>query len=112
ACSAIFSNYLTFTQMTPTLLKVIEASGMPSAAIMLLVVVFLLFLGTFMDQLAILSLTMPLAFPIISGLGYDPIWFGIIVVKTVEIGLLTPPLGLNAFIVAAQTGVPLRTVFR
>lgn len=55
---------------------------------------------------------MPLVFPLVTALGYDPIWFGIVVTKTVEIGLLTPPLGLNVFITAGRTGVPAKTVFR
>ena len=54
----------------------------------------------------------PRAFPTAMALGYDPVWFGIVVTKTVEIGLLTPPLGLNAYVAAGQTGVPLRTIFR
>ena len=60
----------------------------------------------------ILSLAMPLAFPAAMALGYDPVWFGIIVTKTVEIGLLTPPLGLNAYVASASTGVPLGRIFR
>ena len=69
-------------------------------------------MGMFMDQLAILSLAMPLAFPAIMAMDFDPVWFGIIVTKTVEIGLLTPPLGLNAYVTAGQTKVPLGSVFK
>lgn len=112
ACSAIFSNYLAFTRITQTLLEIVNGSGLPRYVILMLVVLVLLVMGMVMDQLAILSLTMPLAFPAIMALHYDPVWFGIIVTKTVEIGLLTPPLGLNAYVTAAQTKVPLGTVFR
>ncbi|MCI5078276.1 TRAP transporter large permease [Oricola sp.] len=112
ACSAIFSNYLAFTRITHTVLEAVNGSGLPPYAILMLVVLALLLLGMVMDQLAILSLTMPLAFPAIMALDFDPIWFGIIVTKTVEIGLLTPPLGLNAYVTAGQTKVPLGTVFR
>ncbi|MGE0702232.1 MAG: TRAP transporter large permease subunit, partial [Hyphomicrobiaceae bacterium] len=90
----------------------IEASGLPAPAVLVAILAVLLVLGCFLDQLAILSLTMPLAFPVIVALKYDPVWFGIIVTKTVEIGLLTPPLGLNVYVTASQTGVPLATVFR
>lgn len=111
-CSAIFANYLAFTQITQGVIGAVESSGLPSWAILLLMVGMLLLLGMVLDQLAILSLTMPLAFPIAMSLGYDPVWFGIIVTKTVEIGLLTPPLGLNVYVTAGQTQLPLNTVFR
>ncbi|WP_346796036.1 TRAP transporter large permease [Halomonas sp. Bachu 37] len=110
-CSSIFANYLAFTQITQGVIVAVENSGLPSWAILLLMVGMLLLLGMVLDQLAILSLTMPLAFPIASALGYDAVWFGIIVTKTVEIGLLTPPLGLNVYVTAGQTKLPLSTVF-
>ncbi|WP_373049956.1 TRAP transporter large permease subunit [Thalassovita aquimarina] len=71
-----------------------------------------LMMGIFLDQLAILSLAMPLAFPTALALDYDPVSFGIVVTNTVEIGLLTPPLGLKVYVAAAQTGVPLCKIFR
>lgn len=112
ACSAIFSNYLAFTRITQTLLEFVAHTDMPRELILLIIILILLVMGMFMDQLAILSLAMPLAFPLAMSLGYNPIWFGIVVTKTVEIGLLTPPLGLNAYVAAAQTGVKLGTIFR
>lgn len=112
ACSAIFANYLAFTQITQSLLVAVKSSGLPPHAILAIIVVVLLLMGMIMDQLAILSLAMPLAFPAVMALGFDPVWFGIIVTKTVEIGLLTPPLGLNAYVIAGQTRLPLGKVFK
>lgn len=112
ACSAIFSNYLAFTRITHTLLEFVSNTDMPREAILAIIIISLLIMGMFMDQLAILSLAMPLAFPTVMALDYNPVWFGIVVTKTVEIGLLTPPLGLNAYVAAAQTGVKLGTIFR
>ncbi|WP_417210155.1 TRAP transporter large permease [Antarctobacter sp.] len=112
ACSAIFSNYLAFTRITHAMLEFVAATEMRREVIMGIIILVLLVMGMFMDQLAILSLAMPLAFPTAMALDYDPIWFGIVVTKTVEIGLLTPPLGLNAYVAAAQTRVPLGTIFR
>ncbi|MET4104619.1 C4-dicarboxylate transporter DctM subunit [Roseovarius sp. MBR-78] len=112
ACSAIFSNYLAFTRITQAMLEFVAATEMRREVIMLIIILLLLVMGMFMDQLAILSLAMPLAFPTAMALGYDAVWFGIVVTKTVEIGLLTPPLGLNAYVAAAQTKVPLGTIFR
>lgn len=112
ACSAIFSNYLAFTRITHSLLEFVAETDMPREVIMGIIILSLLVMGMFMDQLAILSLAMPLAFPTAMALDYNAIWFGIVVTKTVEIGLLTPPLGLNAYVAAAQTGVKLGTIFR
>ncbi|MAS04445.1 MAG: C4-dicarboxylate ABC transporter permease [Ahrensia sp.] len=111
-CSAIFSNYLAFTRITHNLLEFVATTDMPREVILAVIVLSLLVMGMFMDQLAILSLAMPLAFPTAMALDYDPVWFGIVVTKTVEIGLLTPPLGLNAYVAAAQTQVPLGTIFK
>ncbi|RAI02427.1 C4-dicarboxylate ABC transporter permease [Acuticoccus sediminis] len=112
ACSHIFANYLSFTRVTQDLLSAIEGSGLPAYAILSMMVLVLLVMGMFMDQLAILSLAMPLAFPAAMALDFDPVWFGIVVTKTVEIGLITPPLGLNAYVAAGQSGVRLGEVFR
>lgn len=112
ACSAIFSNYLAFTRITHSLLEFVATTDMPREVIIGIIILSLLVMGMFMDQLAILSLAMPLAFPTAMALDCNPVWFGIVVTKTVEIGLLTPPLGLNAYVAAAQTRVPLNTIFR
>lgn len=112
ACSTIFSNYLAFTRVTHTLLEFVATTELSRGTIMAIVILILLVMGMFMDQLAILSLAMPLAFPVAVSLDFDPVWFGIVVTKTVEIGLLTPPLGLNAYVAAAQTRVPLVEIFR
>ena len=65
-----------------------------------------------MDQMAILIITLPLTYPLMMSLGYDPIWYGVIMVRMVEIGLVTPPLGLNVYVTSAATGVPVDVVFR
>jgi len=76
------------------------------------VVILYLFLGCIMDQVAIQLITLPLTFPLVTGLGYDPIWFGVIVTKLAEIGMVTPPVGMNAYVVSATTKTPLDVVFR
>jgi TRAP-type C4-dicarboxylate transport system permease large subunit len=68
-------------------------------------------LGFFMDQLAIQLLTVPIMVPIIVRLGFDPIWFGVMIVLTAEVGMVTPPVGMNAFIIARYTGRPVEEVF-
>jgi TRAP-type C4-dicarboxylate transport system permease large subunit len=79
---------------------------------MIIVVFVYLILGCFMDQLAILLLTLPLTFPLVTGLGFDPIWFGVIVIALAEIGLVTPPIGLNAYVVSSVSKVSLEDTFK
>jgi TRAP-type C4-dicarboxylate transport system permease large subunit len=70
-------------------------------------------LGTAMEELSMILLTIPVFFPLILGLGYDPIWFGILIVVVVEIGLISPPVGMNLFVLKTLLpGVSQNTVFR
>jgi TRAP-type C4-dicarboxylate transport system permease large subunit len=103
---------MSMTQMTGAMLQWIEASGLPRWTVLLLVLGFYLILGMFMDQFAIIVLTVPISFALITGLGYDGIWWGVVIVKTAEVGLITPPVGLNVFIASATTGVPTEQAFR
>lgn len=86
--------------------------GLENWQILSMILLHYLALGFFMEQLAILLITLSLTFPVVSKLGYDPIWFGVVVVKLVEIGLISPPMGLNVFVVSATTGVSVAQVFR
>lgn len=112
AGASVFGIFLTYTGVTQMLLSSIKESGISPFWVLMCVVALLLILGFFLDQLAILVLTLPLTFPLLTGLGYDPVWLGILIVKTGEIGLVTPPMGLNAFVVSSATGVPVNQVFR
>jgi len=77
-----------------------------------LILLTYLILGCFMEGFAMLVLTMPIFFPVITALGFDPIWFGVVVVMTLEMGLITPPVGINVFIVkSVAPDVPLREIF-
>ena len=71
-----------------------------------------LILGCLMDQIAILILTVPIVLPLVKALGFDPIWFGVIVIVTAEVGMVTPPVGLNVFVVSRYTGRPLGEIFQ
>ncbi|SEI90839.1 TRAP transporter, DctM subunit [Bhargavaea ginsengi] len=101
----IFSYFLTITQVTQKLVVFVEGLDVSRYWILAFIIILYLILGFFMDQIAILILTLPLTFPIIVSLGFDPIWFGIIVTKTVEIGLVTPPVGMNVFVATGAAGV-------
>jgi TRAP-type C4-dicarboxylate transport system permease large subunit len=70
-------------------------------------------LGALMDELAMILLTVPIFFPIVKSLGYDPIWFGVIIVVVVQIGLIAPPVGLNVFVIGGMArDVPLTAIYR
>ncbi|MBM4763357.1 TRAP transporter large permease [Bacillus sp. B15-48] len=109
--SVIFSYFITLSRIGNDILEFIQASGFPAWTVLLLVILLYLGLGLFMDLLASMLITLPLVFPLITSLGYDPIWFGIIVVLVLEIGLVTPPVGINLFITSQHTGIPVQKVF-
>ena len=80
--------------------------------IMMAILALYLVMGAFLGTLAMMILTLPVIFPLILGLGFDPIWFGIIVIKMCELGSITPPIGFNVFVVHAVTpDVPLHEIF-
>ena len=110
--AGLFSMALT-TSRLPTELAVMASSvDLPPKVMLLLILLPFLFLGAFVDGFSMVLLTMPVAFPITQQLGVDPILFGILVVKTVEIGLITPPVGLNVFVVKGSVdNLPLKDVF-
>lgn len=108
----MFGYFMTYTQVTNQLLLFISSSEVGPYTVLVCILLVYLVLGMLMDQFAILVLTVPISYSIISGLGFDPIWFGILIVKTAEIGLVTPPVGLNVFIASAATGTPTKVGFR
>jgi tripartite ATP-independent transporter DctM subunit len=108
----IFGYFLTITNAVQKLALTIQSWEINPWIILVVIVIFYLLLGFVMDQMAILLLTIPITFPIIDGLGFDPIWYGIIITKTVEIGLATPPMGLNVFVAASAAKVPLSVGFK
>jgi C4-dicarboxylate transporter DctM subunit len=108
----VLGDFLTETRVTPTMVDAIEDSGLPALAVVFLIALIYLVLGFFMDQIAIIALTVPVTLPLIEALGYDPVWFGVVVILLAETGMVTPPMGLNVFIVSRESGVPPITVFK
>jgi len=108
----VFGYFLTLTQTTQKLIGFLGSMAVSPTTVMGMVVILYLVLGCIMDQVAIQLITLPLTFPLVTGLGYDPIWFGVISTKLAEIGLVTPPVGMNAFVVSATTKTPLEEVFQ
>jgi tripartite ATP-independent transporter DctM subunit len=107
----LFGYFLTMSQAAQNMTAFI--GGLPTSrwVIIALLLLIKLILGCFMDQVALLVLTVPITLPIVTSLGFDPIWYGIVLALTSEVGLVTPPIGLNAYIVARYTGLPVEQVF-
>lgn len=108
----IFGYFLAITQVPQALIEWVGALPLPGWAIILIIIALYLVLGFFIDQIAVIILTLPLVFPLVQSLGYDPIWFGIIVTKTVEMGLVTPPLGMNVFVACGATNARVEDGFK
>jgi tripartite ATP-independent transporter DctM subunit len=108
----IFGYFLTVTQATQQIVAAIGAWPVDRWVVMAMILLIYLVLGCFMDQIAILILTVPIMLPLVKTLGFDPVWFGVLVIVTAEVGMVTPPVGLNVFVVSRYTGRPLDEVFR
>jgi tripartite ATP-independent transporter DctM subunit len=106
-----FGYFFTLTLITQNLIGFVGEQNLSPAVVLILVLILYFILGCFMDQAAILILTVPVLLPLMTSLGYDPVWFGVMVIVMAEIGLVTPPLGLNAFVVSKYTKRPLEEVF-
>lgn len=109
--AAVFGYAMTLTQTTQQIVAVIADLPIGRYGILLTIIVLILILGCFLDQAAILVLTIPILVPIIQTLGFDPIWFGVIVVVAAEVGMVTPPIGLNVYIVSKYTNIPATDIF-
>lgn len=108
----VFNYFITLSTLPMTIAnKVIEMNLSPYV-VFLLVVIILLILGTMMDVPAMILLTMPIFFPVMTTLGFDPIWFGVVSVVMSEVAFITPPFGMNVFVVAGASNVPMGTVFK
>lgn len=107
----LFGYFITLTQTTQSIVSWFQVNEVSPFAFLTFALVFYLILGCFMDQIAIQVLTVPIMLPLVISIGYDPIWFGVFVVLMAEVGLVTPPLGLNVFVVSKYTGRSLQEVF-
>lgn len=110
--ASILTQYITLTGLTQDLVSAVEQAGLPPLLILVIILIVYLVLGMFLDSAGMLLLTLPVFFPLVVSLGYDPIWFGILVALACEAGLLTPPVGMNVYITAATAGGKIADGFR
>ncbi len=108
----IFTYFMALTMIPNTLAVQLSAMALSPYLILAIILMGYLFLGCFLDATSMMVLTLPVIFPTILKLGFDPIWFGVISVLMMEAGLITPPLGLNIFVIAGVAQVPMEMVFK
>jgi C4-dicarboxylate transporter, DctM subunit len=109
----LFGYFLTITGTPQKVSEFFTSLGLSRYGVLALILIMYLVLGCLMDAIAMIILTVPLIFPVIVALGFDPIWFGIIIVMTVELGLIHPPVGMNVFVIKSVVGdVGFMTIFR
>jgi len=109
----IFGYFLTMTQTPQKLTGFLTELGLGPYGVLALIMLMYLILGCLMDAMAMIILTVPIIFPVIVQLGFDPIWFGIIIVMTVELGLIHPPVGMNVFVIKSVVhDVSFMTIFK
>jgi TRAP-type C4-dicarboxylate transport system permease large subunit len=108
----IFMRFLTITRIPFIASEFIVDLGISRYLVIAVILVSFIILGTFFDMIAVLTVSVPILFPIIISLGFDPLWFGVLMVRMLEMGFVTPPFGINLFAVAGASGVPMITVYR
>ena len=110
----LFTRFLAFAGLPIFLAKQVALLGLDPLVLTLGISLIYLLLGMFLDPLGVLLLTLPVVYPIMKSVGMDPLWMGVILVKYLEIGMITPPVGLNVYVVNSVVGrlVPLTTIFR
>jgi len=109
----IFMPFVAMTNIPSQLAEFIGGLAVPPLVIMGLIVLVNIFLGCLMDALALMLITVPIFFPLVLSLGFSPIWFGIFTVRMGELGVITPPIGLNVYVIAGVApDVPMETIFK
>jgi tripartite ATP-independent transporter DctM subunit len=108
----IFMKFLGISKLPFALVEIIEQLQVSKYVIFAGIILLYIILGMFLEVYSAVTFTIPIIYPVIIALGFDPIWFGVIFVLVIEMGLITPPVGMNAFILGGMTGIPLHTIFR
>ncbi len=113
AGATIFGHFLAITRIPFNIAAWVTGFDLPPYAIMGLIILVYLVGGCFIDALALIMLTVPIFYPVVTTLGYDPLWFGVVIVMVTQIGVITPPVGVNVYVVSSVAdGVPLETIFK
>ena len=111
--ASLFANFLNFTDMPSALKDFVVGFDIHPIAVIVAICTVYVVLGTAMESLSMMLLTVPIFFPLVTSLGFDPVWFGILVVCVIEISLITPPVGMNIFVLSSvMPNIPTTTIWR
>lgn len=108
---ALFTRFLAFTGFTGQLTKAVTVSGIPPMVTLLLIAIVFMFMGCIMDATSMMLLVVPVTFPIVVALGFNPIWYGVLSVAMVQIGQITPPVGMCVYVLKGVSGMSLEKCF-
>lgn len=109
----IFGYFLSVSRISFSLVEVVDSLQLSPYMILFCVLLLFILLGCVMDSIAMLLLTVPVVYPLVQAAGFDPIWFGIVAVITVELGLITPPVGMNVFVIkSVAPDIPIKEIFK
>lgn len=108
----IFAHFMAISRLPILVGELVGGSGVSKHYILISIIFIYIILGMFLDIMSSIILTIPVFFPLIQAIGFDPIWYGVIMVRIMEVGLITPPIGMNVFVLAGVTDVPISTIFK
>ena len=108
----IFARFIAISRLPVELSTIISEMQLSGYFVVALILLLYLVLGSIMDTIAMMLFTVPIFLPLILSYGFDPIWFGVIATLMAEIGLITPPVGINVFVIKGIANVPMYTIFR
>ena len=109
----VFSKFLTITNLTSALAGFVTGLDISRYVIILIIIFIYAIMGMFMDALPMITLTAPIFLPVVTGLGFDPVWFGVVCIVVMELGFITPPVGMCCYVISGVCkDVPLKNVFR
>ncbi|MBR3087300.1 MAG: TRAP transporter large permease [Kiritimatiellae bacterium] len=113
AGATVFGHFLAVTGIPMLMARWLAALPLPAWGVMVFVSIFYLVAGCFIDSLALVMLTVPIFYPVIVKMGYDPIWFGVLIVVVTQMGVITPPVGVNVYVVSGiDRSTPIQDIFR
>ena len=111
--ASIFSLFLSLTRLPVEIADFVVGLKVPNLVILVLIYVIYILLGCVMPGIPLVILTVPIFYPVVMALGYDPIWFGVVIVLIIEMAVITPPVGINVYgIAGVAKDVPMETIFR
>jgi C4-dicarboxylate transporter, DctM subunit len=108
----VFSYFMTASELPDALVNLINSVSLPPVLVLIFILLIFIFLGCIFDTAALTFVVLPIIWPIVQTLGFDPIWFGILYTINSEMALITPPIGINVFVVSGVSKVPMFTVFK